>query len=267
MKVILSRKGFDSSYGGQPSPILPDGTLLSLPIPSKDDETKYTDLIYQNKSYYDIIKELKPNSKIKLEHTCHLDPDIRHDSIERSTDWKGLFGQIGSAQGHLKNENIQIGDIFIFFGWFKETEIVSNYIRYKFNSPDLHVIFGYLQIGNIFYSFEQLPDTAKYHPHARKFSYNKNNCIYEASDTLSFDENIPGFGCLRFKDSLILTKPGENRSHWNLPEFFRSDKVKITYHSNESYKTDYFQSAQKGQEFVIENNDKVIDWVKNIIKQ
>lgn len=34
MKVILSGKGFDSSYGGQASPILPDGTLLSLPIPS-----------------------------------------------------------------------------------------------------------------------------------------------------------------------------------------------------------------------------------------
>jgi len=38
MKVILSRKGFDSSYGGCPSPILPDGTLLSLPIP----EMKFT---------------------------------------------------------------------------------------------------------------------------------------------------------------------------------------------------------------------------------
>ena len=37
MKVILSRKGFDSQYGGMPSPILPDGTLLSLPIPSKTD--------------------------------------------------------------------------------------------------------------------------------------------------------------------------------------------------------------------------------------
>lgn len=30
MKVILSRKGFDSGYGGFSSPVLPDGTLLSL---------------------------------------------------------------------------------------------------------------------------------------------------------------------------------------------------------------------------------------------
>ena len=35
MKIMLSRKGFDSTKedGGYPSPILPDGTLLSLPVP------------------------------------------------------------------------------------------------------------------------------------------------------------------------------------------------------------------------------------------
>jgi Nucleotide modification associated domain 3 len=33
MKLILSRKGFDSSHGGGPSPIRPDGRLLSFPIP------------------------------------------------------------------------------------------------------------------------------------------------------------------------------------------------------------------------------------------
>ena len=43
MKVILSRKGFDSSYGGYPSPILPDGRMVSLPIPL-DDDIRYFDL-------------------------------------------------------------------------------------------------------------------------------------------------------------------------------------------------------------------------------
>ena len=37
MKLILSRKGFDSSCGEQASPIMPDGTLLSLPIPDDED--------------------------------------------------------------------------------------------------------------------------------------------------------------------------------------------------------------------------------------
>ncbi len=35
MKVILSCKGFDSGNSGYPSPILSDGTMLSLPIPSE----------------------------------------------------------------------------------------------------------------------------------------------------------------------------------------------------------------------------------------
>ena len=38
MKVILSRKGFDSANGGILSPIFEDGTMLSFPIPSKDVE-------------------------------------------------------------------------------------------------------------------------------------------------------------------------------------------------------------------------------------
>ncbi len=40
MKVILSRKGFDSSAGGYPSPhFVQDGRLLSLPIPEENRKT------------------------------------------------------------------------------------------------------------------------------------------------------------------------------------------------------------------------------------
>jgi hypothetical protein len=45
MKVILSRKGFDSEYGGYPSPILPDGRMIFLPIPLPDDSACYSSLI------------------------------------------------------------------------------------------------------------------------------------------------------------------------------------------------------------------------------
>ena len=63
MKVILSRKGFDSSCGGQVSPILPDGTLLSMPIPS-DDTLKYSELSWGGMPYFDIIKQLKPRTSL-----------------------------------------------------------------------------------------------------------------------------------------------------------------------------------------------------------
>lgn len=263
MKVILSRKGFDSSYGRQPSPILPDGTLLSLPIPSRNDSFRFSDLSYQDKSYYEIIRELKPNTKIKSNYTCHLDPDIRHDVIKRESNWKGLFGQTGSAQGHLRNEKVEESDLFLFFGWFKETEITSQGLSYKNDAPDLHIIYAYMQIGRIYSSYQQLPPSALYHSHADKFSIWRNNCIYEASDILSIDNSVSGAGCLKYKQSLVLTKKDEPRSNWNLPDFFR--EVRISYHSKKSFKDNYFDSAKRGQEFVIEDNDKIIDWAKNLI--
>ena len=113
MKVILSRKGFDSQYGGMPSPILPDGTLLSLPIPSKTDmETKYRDLYYGNSSYYDIIHTLRPNNKIEEEYNCHLDPDIRGAIKDRLTGWKPTFRQEKTALRHLQKQGVGIGDLF-----------------------------------------------------------------------------------------------------------------------------------------------------------
>jgi len=41
VKIILSRKGFDSTSGGVPSPIFPDGRMLSLPIPDKQSHISY----------------------------------------------------------------------------------------------------------------------------------------------------------------------------------------------------------------------------------
>ena len=40
MKIILSRKGFDSDFGGYPSLIMPEGRTISLPIPIKNPKDK-----------------------------------------------------------------------------------------------------------------------------------------------------------------------------------------------------------------------------------
>ena len=44
MKVILSRKGFDSVNGKMPSAIMPNGDVVSFPIPSGD-KTTFDELI------------------------------------------------------------------------------------------------------------------------------------------------------------------------------------------------------------------------------
>lgn len=258
MKIILSRKGFDSSYGGQPSPILPDGTMLSLPIPSENENFKYSELFYNKKTYLEIIKEL--NEKANITDTCHLDPDIRFEVLDRLPGWKGLFGQANSALGHLTKKDIKLGDIFLFFGWFKEAEIKQNKISYKKEAQDIHAIYGYLQVGKIYKDSTALPDYAKYHSHSNNLS--SKNCIYEASEVLSVNSRKKGYGVFSFKRSLILTKKNKPRTCWDLPEYFKN--INISYHSQKSFKDNYFKSANRGQEFVIEPNNEVISWLKTL---
>ncbi len=127
MKIILSRKGFDSSNGGCPSPIMPDGTLLSMPIPSDGDKDKYSDLEYCGTKYSDLLDQLKPGNDFKH---CHVDPDIRDNRISKIPKWIPAFGQIGSAQGKLINSGVEKGDLFLFFGWFRKVELVDG--KYRF---------------------------------------------------------------------------------------------------------------------------------------
>ena len=263
MKVILSRKGFDSKFGGQPSPIMPDGTLLSLPIPNRNESILFNDLNYRGKSYYEIIKELKPTSKINDDHFCHLDPDLREDIYVRSTLWQPLFGQADTAQIHLASQGVSKGDLFLFFGTFRQTEEISGKLQYKRNSKDVHIMFGYMQIGTIYNDSSVFPKEITYHPHATPlFTERKNNCIYAATNELSLIPSKKGAGCFEFDKKLILTKEGYSKSRWALPDFFKT--IDISYHTKDSFKDEYFQSAAKGQEFVMNADEKVLEWVKNL---
>ena len=278
MRVILSRKGFDSSYGGYPSPILPDRTLLSLPIPSSGDKIRYSDLQYNNElTYFDIMKQLKPKIKIPGKGTykitrnseCHLDPDLIPNSIERNDEWRPLFGQINQAQSHLVNQGIEKGDLFLFFGWFRETEWVEGNLQFKKNAPDLHVIHGYLQIDKIIQpkKVENVPRWMTYHPHlVNEERFRKiTNTLYVARDQLTFNKKLPGGGVFDFNRRRVLTKEGRTRSIWRLPDFMR--EFEITYHSEKSWRKDgSFHSAKIGQEFVIEKTEHVTNWVRKLMK-
>ncbi|WP_215224522.1 Nmad3 family putative nucleotide modification protein [Echinicola shivajiensis] len=266
MRIILSRKGFDMQYGGQPSPILPDGTLLSLPIPENAESLTYKELNHNGQSYLDIIKALNPKSSITAKSGCHLDPDLIKETIFRGENWSPLFGQIGAAQGHLAKSGVSKGDLFLFFGTFRQTEMVNGVLSYVKNAPDVHLIFGYLEVGRIHGCFEDFEEHLKYHPHAQeRFRGRGNNCIYEASEKLSLLPELSGASVLKYHGDLQLTKKGYSKSRWELPEFFR--ELTISYHSEKSFKVDYFQSAAKGQEFVIEANGELIDWAKTLIQR
>lgn len=264
VKIILSRKGFDSSYGGIPSPIMPDGTLLSMPIPSDvETDRTYSELMWNGMRYSDIIRSLSPGTRIEAGSHCHLDPDIRADVVDRPDGWRSAFGQEMAALVHLCNHGVGLGDIFLFFGWFRQTELSDGRLRYVQGAPDLHIIYGYLQAGDMIAREGDVPEWLAGHPHNTAERWKRGrNAIYVAAERLSIQLELAGAGCLTVSDRLVLTKKGCSRRVWDLPDFMRN--VPMTYNAD-AWQEDGFVSAARGQEFVFDANNDVIDWVKDML--
>ena len=270
MKIILSRKGFDSSAGGHASPILPDGTMVSLPIPSPLDALAYSDVAITDTSptradrpcgnCADLVRELDAGAHLR--GGAHLDPDLCASSRPRPRDWRPAFGQIGAAGGHLRNEGVGRRDLFLFFGWFRHTERVDGRLRFARSDAGFHALFGYLEVGDTIDATGSapLPNWLDEHPHAHPHRRaSSNNTIYVASDRLTLDRTLPGAGVFRFHESLVLTKPGEARSRWRLDRTVFGG-VRISHHDARAWRGGAFQSCKRGQEFVIDADARVIGW-------
>ena len=222
MKIILSRKGFDASCGGVASPILPNGTLLSLPIPSADSPITYDELHVDDQPVGSLVEGLT-DGRVRRDDGAHLDPDIRASAYPRQPGWRPLFGQDGTAQAHLTNSGVGVGDIFLFFGWFRRTERTEEGHRFVRGAPDLHVLFGWLQIGAIVSldaSRPSIPIWARYHPHVHEDAEGRNT-LYVAREDLLLPGTLrraAGGGAFgSYRESLGLTAPGQTRSVWRLP--------------------------------------------------
>ena len=265
MKVILSRKGFDSANGGQASPILPDGTVLSLPIPSHDD-IPFSEIQWHGTSFLDIIRQLNKNTLITSASRCHLDPDLRKEVRPRRPGWTPAFGQKGSSLTELLNNNVAVGDIFLFYGWFKQTEYHDEKLCYLRGAKDIHAIYGYFQIGEIIREEKDIPEWLREHPHANHDKYDKDwerkqNAIFLPSRQLSFNQELPGAGTFTFDRRRVLTKEGCSRSRWTFPDAMWGTPIS---HCPNGWRKDYFQSAAIGQEFVMDATPPVLDWLRAI---
>ncbi len=287
MKLILSRKGFDSQSGGCPSPIFPDGTIYSLPIPGRYSKIRYRDIRHGNTNIGKMVKDLtrgrKPKDRIGSKCRAHLDPDINRSAYSpRKRGWRPLFGQSGAAQGHLENQNVCIGDLFLFFGLFQKIEKTSGGWCFVKDTPKQHILWGWLQIGKIRKVDELAKDElswSRYHPH-RHPSRGRNpaNTLYIASEELRLGNRsiAPGAGCFpKFHERLVLTNPdGSGVTDWRLPRAFYPDNNKppLTYHpkpdrwNHDGHHT-YLQSASRGQEFVLDLDQYpgVTDWLVGTI--
>ena len=108
MKIILSRKGFDSANGGIVSPIFEDGTMVSFPIPSDDADT-YNSLYYNGIQYSKILRDLR----YKGGDHCHLDPDLDLGRRRKRIDgWFPAFGQRDAAASYPKESGGCAGRYF-----------------------------------------------------------------------------------------------------------------------------------------------------------
>jgi len=271
VKLILSRKGFDSSNGGVPSPVFPDGRMLSLPIPEQwaspiTYEVRYEDLCWPGQPAIGDIVEQLTGGRVSRHKGGHIDPDIFTGSLPRDEGWRPIFGQTDAAQGHLKNKDIGHGDIFLFFGLFRKVETKDSVLRFATSCPQQHVIFGWLQVDRVVQvdSCRENMPWAHYHPHMH-LGPDPRNTLYIASEKLTLpgygDVGRPGAGVFdRYSDTLCLTAPNEATSTWLLPAWFAPDEQKppLTYHSAawrwepNTEEGVLLRSVGRGQEFVLD---------------
>jgi hypothetical protein len=234
--------------------------------------TRFGDL--NDGAYGNLIYDLT-RGKVTAADRCHLDPDINPNRLLRTAGWRGAFGQVSAAQGHLANQRIQPGDLFIFWGLFRSAEHDS---RWKFVGRPEHRIWGWLQIAEI---IELGPDGSHAvverpwlsdHPHTRP-GWGDRNVLYIASQELVLGSHVlslPGSGTLNagYRLSVVEAKP----STWRVPDWLnpRRGGCGMTYHPLQRW-GDHgtLQSAARGQEFVAvpRRRDDTFEWISAVLQE
>jgi hypothetical protein len=275
MKVILSRKGFDSASGGIPSLILPDGTLISLPIPRDrpGSGTPYESIrAVTGASLAQIMTQLRVPIP---PYGAHLDPDLVPAAVPRDPGWRPSLGQDSQAERHLENQHVAPGDLFLFFGLFRQTLLADGLLLWAPRAPMLHVLFGYLEIGQIRHirspaDVADLPWTAS-HPHIKVW-HRPANTLYIAAARSALAPGCPGAGLFRFSPATQLTQPGNITSIWQLPPAFASCAQHLSYHTDarrwhiQSDGTVILHTVGRGQEFVTQADHGLNDWTRQVIQ-
>ncbi len=279
MRIILSRKGFDTSAGGCPSPVFPDGSFLALPIPDARSMIPYSAIHLRGLNVGTLVKEL--TGKPGFEHQgAHLDPDLVRDSYPRAPGWQPLLGQTGAAGSHLRNQGVGCGDIFLFFGLFRDVMPTGEGWRFVPEARPFQALWGWLRIGAM-YAVDELEENqlrwARYHPHFR-MGPDPRNRLYVARKRLGLHGRTgktPGAGVFAtLNEHLRLTAPGaRSPTEWLLPSFFfpKKGRPPLSYHGKrerwrQTRQGCRLQAVARGQEFVLdaESYPETGDWLETL---
>jgi hypothetical protein len=180
----------------------------------------------------------------------------------------------------LKNCGVTAGDLFLFFGWFRDAELHDGKYRYVENGTNIHAIYGWLQVGAIVPCDDPALSRiafpwAAYHPHFR----NADGTAYIASKRLNLghkQSQIDGAGVFtKYSDNLRLTDPNsDHRTDWLMPSWCHPQKgcYPFTYHQSEACYVKrgpncYMKAAARGQEFVLDSwgYSKAVNWARQLI--
>lgn len=271
MKVIFSRKGVDSAAGGCASALI--GTVpISLPIPTREPTpTTYGDLCCDLSAMaHDLSR-----GKLAVDRACHLDPDLDHRALaSRPAGWRGALGQASASLGHLDNQGVDAGDLFLFWGLYRPVEQVAGSWRYC--GPRQHAIFGWLHVAEVCRINDDGADALRRHPWLRdhphvRAGWRAPNAVYIASDGFALSRrHFPGSGVL--SRAFRLTAPDSRLpSVWQVPAWLdpAAGGVGLTYHPPGRWLGDgQLRSAARGQEFVadIAACDDAANWIANLLE-
>jgi hypothetical protein len=271
MKLILSRKGFDSAAGGCPSPLI-DGRPVSLPIPTRmPTPTRFRDL---GNDIVELVTDLT-KGRIKADDPCHLDPDLDPNALRRLPGWRGSLGQVSTAQTHLANNGVGPGDLFLFWGLFR-TATRGRGGHWQFIGNAEHRIFGWLQIDEVLaVSVDPAPLLASHpwlatHPHLAT-GWSKNNTVYTARTDLSLPGvrvDRRGFG-LWSTGFRLTVATSHQPSAWDVPAWLhpQTGGTGLTYHPPKRWSSaTELRSAARGQEFLADLGDRTdaLDWLAQL---
>lgn len=264
MKIIFSRKGWDSAAGGGPNPRV-DGCPITLPIPgeAEDPGTCYGDLAVPRCALAYDLKRWEHNTP------CHLDPDLDPHVVNRPRPegWRGAFGQTGIAAAHLHNQRVGPGDVFVFFGSFRDV-VYGPGGTWRYQGRTEQCIWGWLEVGEILdfanhrdQSLEHHPWLSE-HPHAAVRNWPIRNDVYVAAAESSLGLAAP-YGTLAL--TAVLTADGQTASVWQAPGWL--EQSELTYHNLGSWRNGFLHTAQRGQEFVASgfNADEALVWLRETL--
>jgi hypothetical protein len=302
--VILSRKGFDSSSGYGYSPFDPiTGKYITIPIPIGKNErqiankTRYAEVLIKPNYlpsinatdlreliFHDSLRLSRKSRQEVLNNFAHVDPWLGPCPwlIEISNHHIGAFGQVNAAQGHLDNNAVGVGSLFLFFSRFVPIKDRENKLEFHIDyGKGAYFLYGWLKVGRIAKSMSDIRDEELKlrHPHATEdyFTKYRNNTIYISDTSLSDNSVIPGCGYFpKLSKKLLLSSIQhlQTPTIWELPGFFYEPNNRPTYLKNESrwtMKKDssscFVKVAARGQEFVFNSTPDFVTWFRDLIDE